>query len=695
MGRAFSTFAAAPWGRPNTDPAAGGAGAVKFGNQQIGVSIGSGYQYYFSALSTAQQNAQIAAMQAAGISWVRMDVDWNAVQPTAGGAFDWSYPLLTIRPMLAAGMNVLPILLWSPLWARAVGNNPAVPGDPYPTISPSAFAAFCGAAAAQFGPLGVSAFELWNEPNLDKGGGGSPLGLGYLSPIGYAGLATAAYAAIHAQYVPKSGGAPTPTVVGGALAGSPRLDWPAQPRAGASWPAVAAGATSATITCSAAVASDQYKLVTGSAVSVSASGATSGSWPAGTYVSQVTSTGYVVSPPPWLTAFPAVNASGSGTTFGVGTGYPPDVFLTQAYAAAAGSPLFDAFSLHPYAFPNFGAFRYLDAGSWAMVPALRQIMIANGDGAKPIWFSELGAPTGQSLGSWPAAAASAGQLTVTGDANAEEVGYLAGVAGLPLGTYVASVQPGGAWTLLPPTGLTVDEQLAPGASITTLKVAAASTVSVPPIQGGGAATTVNVTDTVTIPSGTTLTVWIGNGNGYYGATDNGYGMPPMTVTTTAPATLAPGGTATLDIEAATVPAVLNSIISAFPAGGVIQCAANLGQTWGVSVPAATGALLNIIAPGVYSPWAIGPLAQSPSAICSEDQQASTIPYSFQFVASEPWPYVGPMFVYCWSDASIGNNAGPFGLTRVDGTPKPALAKLTAIAQTGGLSPGIALPGYTA
>ena len=41
-------------------------------------------------------------------------------------------------------------------------------------------------------------------------------------------------------------------------------------------------------------------------------------------------------------------------------------------------------------------------------------------------------------------------------------------------------------------------------------------------------------------------------------------------------------------------------------------------------------------------------------------------------------YVGPIFVHCRSDASIAGNAGPFGLTRVDGSAKPALAALTAL-----------------
>jgi hypothetical protein len=51
------------------------------------------------------------------------------------------------------------------------------------------------------------------------------------------------------------------------------------------------------------------------------------------------------------------------------------------------------------------------------------------------------------------------------------------------------------------------------------------------------------------------------------------------------------------------------------------------------------------------------------------------------VGSAPWPYVGPVFVYCWSDA--GGAAGPFGLVRADGTVKPALQGLTSVSQTGG------------
>jgi hypothetical protein len=459
-----------------------------------------------------------------------------------------------------------------------------------------------------------------------------------------------------------------------------RLDYSPSPRAGASWPAVAAGSAGATVTCASATSADRYLLITGNAVSVSTSSTdTGGMWPAGTYVSAVTSTGYELSPPPWLSAFPeAVAASTSSSTFGVGTGYPPDVFLTQLYAQAGGQSMFDAMSVHPYVWPAVSGFRWLDSGSWAMVPALRQIMAAAGDGAKPMWFTELGAPTGQCRGSWTAAAATATDLVIDSpSAKADDLGYLVGAPGLPAGSYVAAVSPGQSWTVLPPTGLTVAQSLTPGASISTLQVKAGS-------------------HAVTVDSGTALTVWSGDTNGYTGQSLNGFAHGPFTVTTnqgpvTVPAAAAGQPATTLDIAPTAVPG--GSAAETVPSGGQVQCAQSLGQTWGAAVAAGGDAVVNLVPPGVLATWPVVPAGQNPATISSEQQQALIIAYSLQFVTSTPWPYVGPMFVYCWSDASSENNAGPFGLTRVDGSAKPGLAALTALTQSGGNAPGLGMPQY--
>ena len=266
--------------------------------------------------------------------------------------------------------------------------------------------------------------------------------------------------------------------------------------------------------------------------------------------------------------FPAVTASPSPSTFTFGAehGYPPDVFLTQAYAAADG-PMFDALSMHPYTWPGLPSTAWPDSGSWAMVPEIRQIMVANGDGAKPLWFTEIGGPSGRHTASWPAAAASAAELVVANPGAAQaDLGYFMGAPGLPVNSYVAAVTPGQSWTVMPPTGLSVNQSLAPGSVI----------------------------------------------------------------------------------------------------------------PWSITAPPPT------------SPLSASSL---PPTISSDSQQAAIIAQAYRFVAATPWPYVGPIFVYCWSDASVGNNAGPFGLTRLDGTAKPSLAALSATAGSGGLPPGPGIAGY--
>jgi len=74
----------------------------------------------------------------------------------------------------------------------------------------------------------------------------------------------------------------------------------------------------------------------------------------------------------------------------------PLTFLERMYAAgAAGS--FDALGWHPY---NYTGIFFHPSSAWSQVaetsPSARSMMVANGDGAKQIWGTEFGAPTGTS-----------------------------------------------------------------------------------------------------------------------------------------------------------------------------------------------------------------------------------------------------------------------------------------------------------
>ena len=69
----------------------------------------------------------------------------------------------------------------------------------------------------------------------------------------------------------------------------------------------------------------------------------------------------------------------------------PVSFLTRMYAAgAAGS--FDAVGHHPYSGANVPT-QPDSWNPWTYLPAVHELMVANGDGAKQIWMTEYGAPT--------------------------------------------------------------------------------------------------------------------------------------------------------------------------------------------------------------------------------------------------------------------------------------------------------------
>lgn len=73
-----------------------------------------------------------------------------------------------------------------------------------------------------------------------------------------------------------------------------------------------------------------------------------------------------------------------------GRSQSPVSFLEGIYAAGGG-PAFDAVATHPYTYPEAP----LDSGTaFARLDRLRAVMEAHGDGAKQIWLTEMGAPTG-------------------------------------------------------------------------------------------------------------------------------------------------------------------------------------------------------------------------------------------------------------------------------------------------------------
>jgi hypothetical protein len=74
----------------------------------------------------------------------------------------------------------------------------------------------------------------------------------------------------------------------------------------------------------------------------------------------------------------------------------PVTFLRGIYANG-GQGFFDAFGHHPYSFPCSPLVN-ADWNAFTQTQYLHNIMVQNGDGAKKIWGTESGAPTGSNVG---------------------------------------------------------------------------------------------------------------------------------------------------------------------------------------------------------------------------------------------------------------------------------------------------------
>jgi hypothetical protein len=124
----------------------------------------SGSQVGFSNPVWWETSAGMASdfntIQSTGAKWVRFDFDWSGVQ--AGGPSSWNWSAIDqgVNAARSRGLNVLAVADYTPTWARGAGTD-----DKYPPTNPNNFATFLRAAVTRYAPLGVHAWEIWNEPN--------------------------------------------------------------------------------------------------------------------------------------------------------------------------------------------------------------------------------------------------------------------------------------------------------------------------------------------------------------------------------------------------------------------------------------------------------------------------------------------------------------------------------------------------
>lgn len=172
-----------------------------------GVANGGGFEW----LPTAKRNRSYNAMRRAGADWHRLEIKWSVVD-RCNGTYDWSVYDDDVAVAARRGIKTLATLAYSPRCRRPPGRSDK--WGPDTRRRQAAYAAFARATARRYRGR-VSAYELWNEPNVAMFWRPAP------DVANYVALVKSAYARIKAvdPSVPVLAGATAP-----APNGSNRID---------------------------------------------------------------------------------------------------------------------------------------------------------------------------------------------------------------------------------------------------------------------------------------------------------------------------------------------------------------------------------------------------------------------------------------------------------------------------------------
>ena len=158
-----------------------------------------GGSIFFDRQQDIDRQLDVAA--ASGARWIRLDIDWSYVEPEPG-RFRWCRTDRVVAGARERGLDVVGLLTYAPDWATGRTELHAAPEDP------DDFARFALEAVERYGPIGVTTWEIWNEPNIAGFWVPRP------DPEAYASLLAAAGAAIHEAdpdaFVIAAGLAPAP-----------------------------------------------------------------------------------------------------------------------------------------------------------------------------------------------------------------------------------------------------------------------------------------------------------------------------------------------------------------------------------------------------------------------------------------------------------------------------------------------------
>ncbi|HEY3290567.1 MAG TPA: hypothetical protein VGK87_10610, partial [Anaerolineae bacterium] len=145
----------------------------------------------------ATLNAHLADLAQRGVRYIRQEFHWSAIE-VSRGQMDWTVSDRIFSATQHYQIQVLPVLLSTPLWARAPSEarQPA-PIESAPPLAAGDFAWFAHQFAQRYemkmanGQPAILAYQIWDEPNLS-----AMWGNGLISPAGYVRILWAARASI-------------------------------------------------------------------------------------------------------------------------------------------------------------------------------------------------------------------------------------------------------------------------------------------------------------------------------------------------------------------------------------------------------------------------------------------------------------------------------------------------------------------
>lgn len=156
---------------------------------------------YSNPMPTSELDSQMGLMAASGVEAVRVDFAWAAVEPSPG-TYDWSYTDSLVGAAATHGLQVLPIVEFTPQWAS---SHPQSAWLYYTPSNPATYAQFLTALIGRYGPRGsfwathpqlrrdpIRAWQIWDEPAGTKYDWRSAPW-----PSTYTNLLKAAYQAVH------------------------------------------------------------------------------------------------------------------------------------------------------------------------------------------------------------------------------------------------------------------------------------------------------------------------------------------------------------------------------------------------------------------------------------------------------------------------------------------------------------------